>query len=249
MRIASRLEMPQCLDRCASMRLPAVRVARWLQPGYRVAWPQHPLVCHPPIIQPLPLFRAVIQASGPLIGCRCPWSPLTGSISSACLTWCTLWRATPPATRLPGPRLRGLYDTTLPYPTPRVQAALRSAWRPALRWAAAARWGRVKRCAQEVAAGGDAGGGHRRPGSTKRAFSTPWVIRTPDPRIRSRITGDISTNLRQSTPKLSGTSEEAVLYLTVVFWVKLVLVWAHSGHSRCVPPIFYSNCVAGLRDD
>jgi hypothetical protein len=63
MRIASRLAMHQFLGRCAPMLLPAVRVAQRLQPGSRVARPQHPLGLHPefgaipvaPIIQPLPL--------------------------------------------------------------------------------------------------------------------------------------------------------------------------------------------------
>jgi hypothetical protein len=47
MRIASRLEMPQLLGWFASMLLPAVRVARRLQPGDRVPPPQHPLVFDP----------------------------------------------------------------------------------------------------------------------------------------------------------------------------------------------------------
>ena len=80
MRIASRLVMHQCLGRGASMLLPAGRVARRLQPGYRVARPQYSVVLHPecgaipvaPIIQPLPLYRAVKQASNPIIAMSLP---------------------------------------------------------------------------------------------------------------------------------------------------------------------------------
>ena len=73
MRIASRLEMHQFLGRFPSILPLAVRVARQIQPGYRVARPQHPLVFHPPIIQPLPRYRAVKQTSDPLIAL---WLPL-----------------------------------------------------------------------------------------------------------------------------------------------------------------------------
>jgi hypothetical protein len=76
MRIASRLEMHQFLGRFPSMLSLAERVARQIQPGYRVARPQHPLVFHPPIIQPLPQYRAAKQPSDPLIAM---WLPLVTS--------------------------------------------------------------------------------------------------------------------------------------------------------------------------
>ena len=115
MRIASRLEMHQFLGRFPSMLPLAVRVARQLQPGYRVARPQHPLVFHPPIIQPLPRYRAVEQTSDPLIAL---WRPLVTSdrldqhsLPDAMIV--TAWNAPPNWPPRPAPQGA---SATLPYP-------------------------------------------------------------------------------------------------------------------------------------